>query len=160
MQLRKVVESKSFPHLLALLLWTLLTVSLVFNLNLSVGITGAVANSGLKVIMLFHLLLLFLPVACCLVFCTIANEGIAERCILGLLVLTILFSIVNISLHFVNDLALPMKVAEVISWSLYNIASSISLYRVSVLCVSRGPKRYARIEEEIPHNNPELVGRG
>jgi len=160
MRLRKVVESKSFPHFLALLLWTLPTISLVFNLNLSVAITGAVANSGLKVIMLFHLLMLFLPVACCLVFCTVINEGIAERCILSLLVLTILFSIVNISLHFTNGQALPMKATEVISWSLYNIASSLSLYKVSVLYVSCSLKRDARIEKEIPHNNPELTGRG
>ena len=150
MQLRKAVESKGFPHFIAMLLWTLPVLSLVFSVNFSVAITGAVANGGFKVIMLFHLLMIFLPVACCLVFYSIRNEGTAERWTIGLSVLTILFSIANISLHFFNGLALLMKATEVISWSLYNIASSISLYKVSILYVPRALKEYARIEKETP----------
>ena len=153
MQLRQVVESKSFPHFLATLLWTLPVTSLVSNMRFSVAITGAVANGGLKVIMPFHLLMLFLPVACCLIFCTIRHEGITEKCIIGLSAMTILFSTANILLHFVNGLVLPMKTTEVISWSLYNTASSISLYKVSVLYVPPALKRYAGIQKEKPLNS-------
>jgi len=155
MQLRQVVESKSFPHYLAMLLWAVPTITLVFNVNFSVAMTGAVANGGLKVIMLFHLLMLFSPFACCLAFYSTRNEGIAETCIICLSILAILFAIANISIRFFDGLALLMKATEVISWSLYNIASSISLYKVSTLYVSPALERYTGIQKEKPSNSPK-----
>lgn len=131
MQLRRVVKSKMFPHFLAMLQWTLLVISIVFNLHFSVAVTGAVANSGLKVIMLFHLWVLLFPVVLCLMFIRIRKEGIVERGIAGLSMITILFSVLNISLHFVDDFVLLMKATEVVAWSLYNGVFSMSVYKVS-----------------------------
>jgi hypothetical protein len=133
MQLRKVVERKIVPHLLATFQWALLITGLAFNANFAVVVTGSMANGGMKVIMLFNLLMFFLPVALCLMFFTVRKEGIVERCIISLSVMTILFSIANISLHFINDFVLLMKATEVIAWGLYNGTFSVSVYRISVV---------------------------
>lgn len=156
MQLRKAVENKMFPHFLATFQWTLLVISLAFNLNFSVTVTGAVANGGLKVIMLFHLWMLFSPVVLCLTFYRIRKEGMVERCIIGLSMITILFSIVNTSLHFVNDLALLMKATEVIAWSLYNSMFSVSMYKISIGFLLPVLRRFAEVEEEKLRNDKKL----
>lgn len=156
MQLQKAFRNKMFPHFLATFQWALLVISLAFNLNFSVAVTGAVANGGLKVIMLFHLWMLFFPVVLCLIFYRIKKEGIAERCVIGLSMITILFSIVNISLHFVNDLVLLMKATEVVAWSFYNSMFSVSVYKISVMLLLPILRRSIKIEKETLHNDKKL----
>jgi len=156
MQLRKVVENEAFPHFLVTFQWTLLIISLAFNLNFSVTVTGAVANGGLKVIMLFHLWMLFFPVVLCLIFYRIRKKGMAERCIIGLSMITILFSIVNIFLHFVNDFVLLMKATEVVAWSLYNSMFSVSIYKILVVFLLPVLMRFVEIEKETLHNDKKL----
>lgn len=160
MQVRKAVENKMFPHFLSTLQWTLLVISLAFNLNFSVAVTGAVAKGGLKVIMLFHLWILLLPVVLCLIFYRIRKEGMAERYIIDLSIITILFSIVNISLHFVNDLILLMKATEVIAWSLYNCMFSISIYKISIMFLLPIRRGSVKIEEEKLRNDKKLRAQG
>lgn len=153
MQLRKVVESKMFPHFLATFQWASLVVSLAFNLNISVAVTGALANGGLKVIMLFHIWMLLFAAVLCLIFYRIRKEGIAERCIIGISMITVLFSTVNISLHFVNDFVLLMKATEVIAWGLYNSIFSVSVYKISTVFLLPVLIRYKKIEKETVHND-------
>lgn len=160
MQLRKAVENEMFPHFLAIFQWIPLVISLAFNLNFSVTVTGAVANGGLKVIMLFHLWMLFSPVVLCLIFYRIRKKGIAERYIIGLSVITILFSIVNVSLHFVNNLIFLMKATEVIAWSLYNSMFSVSIYRISIVFLLPVLKRSVQIKKETLRNDEETWTKG
>jgi len=156
MQIRKAVDNKMFPHFLSIIQWTLLVISLAFNLNYSVAVTGAVANGGLKVIMLFHLWMLFIPVVLCLLFYRTRKEGIAEKCIVGLSMITILFSIVNIGLHFVNDLVSLMNATEVIVWSLYNSMFSVTMYKISIVFLLPIIERIERIDEETIRNKKKL----
>ena len=156
MQLRKAVENKMFPHFLAVFQWALLVTGLVFNLNFSVAVTGAVADGGLKVIMLFHIWMLLLPVALCLIFFRMRREGIAERYIVSLSMLTVLFSIANISFHFANDLVLLMKVTEIVAWSLYNGMFSVSVYRISVVFLLPLLRRFVDGKTETPLDNERL----
>ena len=160
MQLRKAVENKMFPHFLATFQWIVLVISLAFDLNFSVTVTGAVANGGFKVIMLFHLCMLFFPVILCLIFYRMRKEGIAERCIMGLSMITILFSSVNISLHFVNDFVLLMKATEVVAWSLYNSMFSVSIYKFLVVFLLPILKRFVKIEKETLRNDEKLWAEG
>jgi len=159
-QLRRAVENKMFPHFLATFQWTSLVISLAFNLNISVAVTGAIANGGLKVIMLFHIWMLFFAAVLCLIFYRIRKEGIAERCIIGISMITILFSIVNISLHFVNDFVLLMKATEVIAWSLYNSMFSVSVYKISTVFLLPVLIRYKKIEKETLHNDNKSWAQG
>jgi hypothetical protein len=156
MQLRKAVENKMLPHLLAAFQWIFLIISLAFNLNFSVAVTGAVANSGLKAIMLFHLWMLFFPVVLCLLFYRIRKEGIPERCIFGLSIITILFSVVNVFLCFINDLALLMKAAEVVAWSLYNCMFSISMYKISIVFLLPLLRRSVEIQKKTLRDEKKL----
>jgi hypothetical protein len=156
MQLRKAVCNMMFPHFLATFQWTLLVISLAFNLNFSVIVTGAVANSGLKVVMLFHLWMLFSPVVLCLIFYRIRKEGMAERCIIGLSMITMLFSMVNISLHFVNDVVLLMKGTETVAWALYNSMFAVSIYRISTVFLLPVLGRYAKIGEKNLRDDKKL----
>jgi len=158
-QLRRAVENKMFPHFLATFQWTSLVISLAFNLNISVAVTGAIANGGLKVIMLFHIWMLFFAAVLCLIFYRIRKEGIAERCIIGISMITILFSIVNVSLHFVNDFVLLMKATEVIAWSLYNSMFSVSVYKISTVFLLPVLTRY-KIEKETLHNDNKSWAQG
>lgn len=156
MQLRKAVENKTFPHFLATFLWALLVITLAFNPNATIAVTGAVANGGLKVIMLFHLLLLFFPAVLCLISYRVRKEGIAEKSIIALSILTILFSITNISLHYVNDLVLLMKATEVVAWSLYNIVFAVSIYKISLVVLLPLLERHAKIEKGKLQNDKNL----
>lgn len=157
MQLRKAVENKMFPHLLAAFQWIFLVISLAFNLNYSVAVTGAVANNGLKAIMLFHLWMLFFPVILCLLFYRIRNEGIADKSTFGLSIITILFSLVNVFLYFVNDLALLMKATEVVAWSLYNCMFSVSMYKISIVFLFPTIRRAVRTQEEKLQDDKKLT---
>jgi len=94
-------------------------------------VTGAVANGGLKVIMLFSVWMLFFSSILCSLFYRIRKEGVAEKSIVALSILTILFSGANISLHFANDLILIMKATEVIAWTFYNGIFFVSMYKIS-----------------------------
>ena len=160
MQLRKAVKNKMLPHFLVTFQWTLLVPTLAFNWNFSVAVTGAVANGGLKVIMLFHLWMLFSPVVLCLIFYGIRKEGIAERCIIGLLMITIFFSIVNMYLHLINDHVLLMKATEVIAWSLYNSTFSLSMYKISIVFLLPIIRRFFEIEEKTLPNDEKLWAQG
>jgi hypothetical protein len=147
MQIRKAVENNTFPHFLSAFQWILLVISLALNLNFSVSVTGAEAIGGFKVLTLFHLWMLFFPAVLCLIFYRTRREGKAERYIIGLSMITILFSVVNISLHLVNDLVLLMKATEVIAWSLYNCMFSISMYKISIMFLLPNLRRFAKNEE-------------
>jgi len=160
MQLRKVVENEAFPHFLVMFQWTLSVASLAFNLNFSVIVTGAVANGALKVIMFFHLWMLFFPIVSCLTFYRIRKKGITERCIVGLSLITVLFSIVNIFLHFVNDFALLMKATEVVAWSLYNSMFSVSIYKILEVFLLPVLMKFAEIQKETLHNDKKLWTQG
>jgi len=156
MHVSKTIQNNMFPHFLSTLQWALLVISLAFNRNFSVAVTGAEANGGLKVIMFFHLWMLLFPSALCLMFFRIRKEGMAERFIIDLSIVTILFSTVNISLHFVNDFILLMKATEVIAWSLYNCMFSASLYKISKTFLSPMLRRFEKIERETLRNDKEL----
>lgn len=156
MRLRKAVADKMFPHFLAALQWIVLVISLAFNLNVSVAVTGAVANDGLKVIMLFHLWILLSSAALCLLFYRIRKEGIVERFIVSLSIIAVVFSIGNISLHFVNDFVLLMKASEVIAWGLCNSMFSASAYRISIRFLWPALLGFADVEEENLRNNKKL----
>lgn len=159
MQLRKAVENKMFPHFLATFQWASLVVSLAFNLNILVAVTGAIANGGLKVIMLFHIWMLLFAAVLCLIFYRIRKEGIAERSIISISIITVLFSTVNIFLHFVNDFVLLMKATEVIAWSLYNIMFSVSVYKISTVFLLPVLMRL-KIERETLHNDKKSWAQG
>jgi len=120
-------------------------------------VTGAVANGGLKVIMLFHIWMLFSTAVLCLIFYRIRREGIAERCIIVLSVITVLFSIVNVSLHFVNDFVLLMKITEIVAWSLYNSMFSVSVYKISIVFLLPVLRRFVQTQEkETPSDDEKL----
>lgn len=159
-QLSRVVKNKMFPHLLAVFQWTLLVMSIAFNINFAVVVTGAVANDALKVIMLFHLLIPFFSIALCLTLYRIRKEGTAERWIFGLSMITLLFSIVNISLHFVDNFVLFMKATEVAAWSLYNSIFSISMYKISVVFLLPLLGRITKIEKKPLRNDNRFMAGG
>ena len=73
--------------------------------------------------------------------------------------ITILFSIVNVSLHFVNDFVLLMKATEVIAWSLYNSMFSVSVYKISTVFLLPVLTRY-KIEKETLHNDNKSWAQG
>lgn len=156
MQLRKVIENRMFPHVLTTFQWSLLVICLAFNLNFSVTVTGSVANGGLKVIMLFHLWMLFFPAVLCVIFYRGRREGITERCIIGLLMATILFSMLNISLHFVNDFVLLMKGTEVVAWCLYNSIFSLALYKISDVILLPVVRKIVIVKKETLRGDKEL----
>jgi hypothetical protein len=93
-------------------------------------VPGGLSNGGLKVIMDFPVFLFFSSLVSCLLFLRLRKEGTIERCIALLLVTTASFSIVNISLHFVDDLVLMMQIAEVAAWSSYNIMFALIAYGI------------------------------
>jgi hypothetical protein len=155
-KLRKAVENEMFPHFLAASQWISLVTSLALNMNFSVAVTGAVANGGLKIIMLFHIWMLFSAVVLCLIFYRL-RKGIAERCIIGLSMITILFSVVNVPLHFVNDFVLLMKTTEVVAWSVYNTMFSVSIYKISIVFLLPVLRRFVYTQEkETPRDDEKL----
>ncbi len=79
---------------------------------------------------------------------------------MSLSMITILLSIVNVSLHFVNDLVLLMKATEVVAWSLYNSMFSMSVYKISIAFLLPVLKRFVKIEEETLRNDEKLWAQG
>lgn len=156
MQPRKALGNKMLPHLLAAFQWILLIMILALKMNFSIVVTGAVANGGLKVIMLFPFWLLSFSIALCLILYKMRKDGIAERCALGLSLITILFSSMDIFLHFVNDLILFMKVTEVAAWVFYNSAISVSIYKIFVSLLLPTLRRFTEIENEAIRNDKRL----
>jgi O-antigen ligase len=148
MQILKAVENRMFPHILSAFQWILIVMCLAFSLNFSVAVTGAVANDGLKVIMFFHVWMLFLPAVICLLFYRIRKEGKIEKYVIAVSMITALFSIANVSLHLVNGFALLMKTIEVIAWGLYNCMFSISMYKISIVFLLPTIRRFAGIDKE------------
>jgi len=151
-----VMGKKVFPHVLVTLQWVFLIICIAFNTNFLIIVPGTKANGGLKVIMLPHLLMLFLPVVSCLMLYRIRDKGTAERGAIGLSMLTILFSSLNISLRFVDDFVLLMNIVEVVTWSLYNAIVSVSLYKILVGFLLPVQRRFAKVEKEAVQNDREL----
>jgi len=127
---RKAFSSKIVSYLLVAFQWFLIVLTIAFNVRFSVAVPGGLLNGGLKVIMDFPVFLFFSSLVSGSLFLRLRNEGIIERCIVLLLVTTAFFSIVNISLHFVNDLVLMMKITEVAAWSSYNIMFALIAYGI------------------------------
>lgn len=155
-RLREAVESGMFPHFLLIFQWALIVIIIVLNMNFSIVVTGALANEGLKVIMLLHLWLLLSPGVLSPMFYRIRKVGMVERCIVSLSIITFLFSIANIFFHFVNDFVVLMKSAEVIAWSLYNIMFSLSVYKVSTGILLPVLEKPAEIQKETFRNGRKL----
>jgi hypothetical protein len=158
-QLRKAVGNKISPHILGVFQWVSLVLSLAFNLNVSVAVTGAMAGGGLKVIMHFHVWMLLFSAVLGLIFYRIRKEGTAERSIVRLSTMTVLFSIVNIALHFVNDLVLLMKITELVTWSLYNIMFSASVYKILTVLLLPNLAKSSEIEKETLHDSRNALAR-
>lgn len=156
MQIRKAVENRMFPHILSIFQWILLVICLAFGLNFSVAVTGAVANDGLKVVTLFHLWMLFFPTVLCLLFVRMRKEERTNRHLIGVSMITTLFSIASVSLHLVDGFALLMKTIEVIAWSLYNWMFSASMYKVSVTFLLPTIRKFAGIDKEALPDNKKL----
>jgi hypothetical protein len=127
---RKVFSNKIVSYFLVSIQWLLIVLILAFDVRFSVAVPGGLSNGGLKVIMDLPVLLLFSSIVSCLLFVRLRNEGILERFIALLLVTTACLSIVNISLHFVNDLILMMKITEVVAWGSYNIMFALIAYGI------------------------------
>ena len=79
---------------------------------------------------------------------------------IGLSMIAILFSIVNICLHFVNDFVLLMKATELVAWSLYNSMFSVSVYKILVVFLLPVLMRFVEVEKEALHNNKKLWTQG
>lgn len=123
------------PHLLVASNSISLVLIIALNLNFVVVVTGAVANGGAKVLTIFHLWMPFFSAGLCPMFYRTRREGVAEKGIIIISIVTLLFSSANIYLHFLDDLVLFMKATEVVAWGLYNGIFSISVYRILVSVV-------------------------
>jgi hypothetical protein len=155
-QLRNIFRSNKLPHILATFQWAILILSLAFNVHFTVSVTGAVANGGLKVIMLFSVWMLFFSGILCALFYRIRKEGAEEKSIITLSILTALFSGANISLHFANDLILIMKATEVIAWALYNGTFFVSLYKISSAFLLPALRKDEEMKQREPRNERKL----
>jgi hypothetical protein len=155
-QLRNALKSNKLPHILATFQWAILILGLAFNLHLTVFVTGAVANGGLKVIMLFSVWMLFFSGMLCALFYRIRKEGAEEKSIIALSIFTALFSGANISLHFANDLILIMKATEVIAWTLYNGMFFVSMYKISSAFLLPALRKDEEMKQGEPRNERKL----
>jgi len=152
MQLRKMLKNPLLLYLFVTLQWMLLIISLAVNAHVAVAVTGATADGGIKVIMLFQMWMLLFPIILCFASYRV-KKGIVERVLLALSTMATLFSFVNISLHFVNDLLLLMKATEVAAWTLYNTLFAVSLYKISSLLLPSLLKRPMDVEKASDHND-------
>lgn len=144
------------PHILAAFQWVILILTLVFNVNFTVFVTGAVADGGLKVIMLFSLWMLFFSGMLCAFFYRVRREGVEEKTILVLSVFTAFFSGANIFLHFIDELILLMKVTEVIAWGLYNGIFFVSLYKIFNVFMLPALSKDEEMKRGEPRNERKL----
>jgi hypothetical protein len=126
----KAFSNKMVSYFLVAFQWLLIVIIMAFDVRFSVAVPGGLSNGGLKVIMDFPVFLFLSSLVSCLLFLRLRKEGIIERCIALLLVTTAFFAIVNISLHFVNDLVLVMEITEVVAWSSYNIMFALVAYGI------------------------------
>lgn len=147
-RLHEVIKGRVFLHCAVMFQWTLLVMIITLNLNFSVAVTGAVANDGLKTVLVFHLWMLFVPGVLSIMFYRIRKSGMPEKCIVFLSIANLLLSIVNIYLHFVDDSLSLMKSTEVIAWTLYNGIFSVSVYTVSTRILLPALGRAGEIENE------------
>ena len=157
MQLRKMLKNEMLLHFLVVLQWVIFVASVAFNTNFSIAVTGATANGGIKAIMFFQTWMLLFSAAACLPFYWLRKRGATEKLLLGLSALTTLFSIANISLHFVNNAVLLMQVAELAAWTFYNSAFAVSMYKISNVLLLPLFKSQVNVEEETNRNNREVV---
>jgi hypothetical protein len=158
MQLRKAVGNRMFPHTLGVLQWAVLILTLAFNPNISVVVTGAIADGGLKVLMLFHIWMFFFSSLLGLIFYRIGIDGTAERFIFRLSMATVMLSVVNIILHFINDFALLMKITELATWSSFNIMLSVSVYKIIIVFLLPTLTKSSKIEgETLPSSQQAWV---
>jgi hypothetical protein len=158
-QLRNTLKISTLSHILAAFQWVILVLSLAVDLNLAVFVTGAVANGGLKVIMLFNVWVLLFSSILFSLFFRIRKEGIVEKINASLSFLTILFSAANISLHFANDLILMMKATEVIAWTFYNSVFFVSVYKISNVLLFPALREDTEMKQE-KHQDKKTMGIG
>jgi len=147
-RLHEVIKGRVFPHFAVMFQWALLVMIITLNLNFSIAVTGAVANGGLKLVLVFHLWMLFVPAALCIMFYRTRKVGMPEKCIVFLSIAILLLSIANIYLHFVDESLSLMKLTEVIAWTLYNGMFSVSVYTVSTRILLPALARAGEIETE------------
>jgi uncharacterized membrane protein len=119
-------------------------------------VTGAVADGGLKVIMLFSVWMLFFSGILCALFYRIRKEGFEEKSIFTLSILTALFSAVNISFYFVDGSILMMKATEVIAWALYNGTFFMSMYKISSAFLLPALRKDEEMKQGEPQNERKL----
>jgi len=155
-QLRNILKSNKLPHILATFQWAILILILAFNLHFAVFVTGAVADDGLKVIMLFRVWMLFFSITLSGLFYRIRKEGVEEKSIFILSILTALFSAVNISLYFVDGLILIMKATEIIAWALYNGTFFVSMYKISGIFLLPTLRKDKEMKQGEPQNERKL----
>jgi len=137
MQLAKVTKSKMFPHFLVVSNSILLVLIVELNLNFVVVATGAVADGGVKVLTIFHLWMPLFSIGLSPLFYRTRREGAAEKAIIIISAMVLVFSGINIGFHFLDDFVLFMKAAEVVAWVLYNVMFAISIYKILAALVLR-----------------------
>jgi len=123
-------------------------------------VTGTVADGGLKVITLFSVWMLFFSSILCALFYRIRKEGVEEKSIFTLSILTALFSGLNISLYFVDDLILMMQATEVVAWALYNGVFFVSMYKISIAFLLPALRKGEGMKQGEPQNERKLRAQG
>lgn len=126
----KALENKTFPHIVMFFQWCSLVLLVAFNLNFAVLVTGAVAQGGFKVIMVYNILVPFFSILLFPIFYRIRKAGAAAKFIAILSVVASVIGFSGICLNFVDDFVFLMKSTEFAAWSLYNIMFSLSMYEV------------------------------
>jgi len=148
MRFRRVSEHKMFPHFLTMLQWALLLVLMAFDLDFPITATGATVQGGFKIIVFSHVLISVFSIIILVSFSVKGNKGMTEKCILVLSALTSAVSLTNILLHLVNGLVILMIVAQIITWSLFSVTFSVSVYKVLVETLTPVPKRFDALEQK------------
>lgn len=130
--LMDVIQNRMLPHFFAVLQLMLLIMGVMPFANFPVVVTGSKANGALKVIMPFPVWVLVLSITLFALFYRIREKGLEERCIFLASMLAALFSFIDFTLHFIDDLLSWMWATGNIATTLYLTASIISLYKVAV----------------------------
>ena len=143
-RLSTTVESSMFPHLLVIIQWLLLLTGIMSFLNFPLIIPGSTANGELKVIMASHLWVLLFSTVLCYLFYRHWHRGLADKWIVGISMMTALFSIANFALHFINNFLLLMWTMEIIAWTFYLMVFTTSLYKILVKFISSASSRVTK----------------
>jgi hypothetical protein len=130
MRYLKTLENRAYPHVVMFFQWVFLTMLIGSNFNFSVFVTGAVTQGGFKVIVIYHLMVPLLSILLLPIFYKARKEGIAEKCITCLSVITSAIGLSSVYLYFVDDFVFLMKGTELAAWCLYNVMFSISMYTI------------------------------